>query len=142
MMETTVDKEEFFRQPNVAILATTGPGQRPHAMPVWYLYQEPHFIISAGETSQKVLNIKRQREATLVIDRRDPPYYAVMIQGTATLGPSMSDDMRLRLCIRYLGEEKGRAYAPVLEKSSSIAIYLQPVRVIEYHGTAGRSDYC
>ena len=106
-MNPTVDKETFFQQPNVAMLATTGPGQRPHAMPVWYLYQEGHFIISAGHNSQKVVNITRQGKATLVIDRRDPPYYAVMIHGTAKIGPPLSDDMMLKLSIRYLGEEKG-----------------------------------
>ena len=62
-MQETVDKETFLSEPNVAILATTGPGKRAHAVPVWYLYEDGRFIMSAGATSQKVRNIERQGEA-------------------------------------------------------------------------------
>ena len=140
-MEESVDRETFFNQPNVAILATTGPGQRPHAMPVWYLFEGGRFIISTSPNSQKVRNVERQGEATLVIDRRETPCYAVMVRGAAEIGPPMSSEMRLRLAVRYLGEKKGRAYAAFREEADSVSIYLTPVDVIEYHGVAGRSDY-
>ena len=47
---------------------------------------------------------------TLVVDDRRVPYYAVMVQGTAEIGPRLSDEARLRMAIRYLGEEWARAY--------------------------------
>ena len=137
-MQETVDKETFLSEPNVAILATTGPGKRAHAVPVWYLYEEGRFIMSAGATSQKVRNIERQGEATLVIDRREVPYYALMVRGTTEIGPPISAEMRLRLAVRYLGEELGRAYVARPTGNDSITIYLKPVNIIEYRGEAGR----
>ena len=139
-MQETVDRETFLSEPNVAILATTGPGKRAHAVPVWYLYEEGRFIMSAGAGSQKVRNIERRGEATLVVDQREVPYYAVMVRGTAEIGPSISEEMRLRLAVRYLGEEVGRAYVSRRTASDSVTIYLQPVNFIEYRGEAGRSE--
>ena len=137
-MQETVDKETFLSEPNVAILATTGPGKRAHAVPVWYLYEEGRFIMSAGASSQKVRNIERQGEASLVVDRRDVPYYAVMVRGATEIGGPISEELRLRLAVRYLGDDMGRAYAAQRTGSDSVTIYLQPVSVIEYVGEAGR----
>ena len=139
-MQDTIERDRFLSEPHVAILATTGPGKRAHAVPVWYLYEEGRFIMSAGAGSQKVRNIERQGQATLVVDQREVPYYAVMVRGTAQIGPPISEELRLRLAVRYLGEELGRAYVARGTANDSVTIYLQPVNVIEYHGEAGRSE--
>lgn len=136
-MQSHNEREQFLQQAHVAILATIGPGNRPHAMPIWYLYEEGVFIILTGDGSQKHRNIERHSQVTLVIDRRDLPYYAVMIQGTATLGPPPSDEMRLRLASRYLGEEGGAAYTARRRGSNSVTIRVQPEKFIEYQGSAG-----
>ena len=125
-MQDSIERHRFLSEPNVAILATSGPGKRAHAVPIWYLYEDGHFIMSAGASSQKVRNIERQGEASLVIDRREVPYYAVMIRGTAEIGPPISDELRLRLAVRYLGEEMGRAYVTRRTGSDSVSIYLEP----------------
>ena len=81
-----------------------------------------------------------EERPTLVVDRREVPYYAVMVRGTAEIGPPISDEMRLRLAVRYLGEEMGRAYVARRTGGDSVTIHLQPVNVIEYRGEAGRSE--
>ena len=136
-MQRPDDKEEFLKQQNVAILATIGPGQRLHAMPIWYIYEEGHIVMSAGRTSQKVRNIERHGEATLTIDRRDPPYYALMIQGKAEIGPPPSDELRLQLAVRALGQDRGRVYRARRSGGNSVTILLHPETFVEYHGVAG-----
>ena len=139
-MQDATERDRFLSEPNVAILASTGPGKRAHAIPIWYLYEDGRFIMSAGATSQKVRNIERQGEATLVVDRRQVPYYAVMVRGTAEIGPPISDELRLRLAVRYLGEDMGRAYVARRSGSDSVTIHLQPDHIIEYRGEAGRAE--
>ena len=139
-MTESTDREEFFKQANIAILATIGPGQRSHAMPIWYLYEDGHFLISASRGSQKVRNVERQGEATLVVDRRDLPYYAVMVRGRAELGDALDDESRLRLAVRYLGEERGKAYTQRTVGGDSVTIHLYPDHIIEYNGVAGRDE--
>jgi PPOX class probable F420-dependent enzyme len=137
IMQRHDEREQFLKQPHVAILATIGPGNRPHAMPIWYLYENGDFIILTGDGSQKHRNVERHPQVTLAIDRRDLPYYAVMIQGTATLGPPPSDALRLRLATRYLGEEGGAAYTARRRGTKSVTIRVHPDKFVEYRGNAG-----
>jgi len=138
-MSEQEDREEFLNQANVAVLATVGPGGRAHAAPIWYLYEDGVFIMSTGRGSQKHRNAERHPEVTLVVDDRSLPYYAVMVQGTTEIGPRLSDEARLRMAIRYLGEEWGRAYIARVSAEDSVTIRLRPPRFIEYRGAAGRT---
>jgi hypothetical protein len=134
------DRNEFLKQVNVAVLATVGPGGRAHAAPIWYLYEDGVFLMSTGRGSQKHRNVERHPEVTLVVDDRRVPYYAVMVQGAAEIGPRLSDEARLRMAVRYLGEEWGRTYIARVSGEDSVTIRLRPRRFIEYHGRAGRTE--
>jgi PPOX class probable F420-dependent enzyme len=133
------DLESFLSEPNVAVLATVDRKGRPHAAPIWYLYEDGEFIISTGNGSQKHRNVEGNPNVTIVIDRRTIPYFAAMAQGAATIGPSMDSPMRLRLAIRYLGEELGRGYVASMPDAEGITVRLRPTKIIEYNGRAGRS---
>ncbi len=132
--------EEFLKEANVAVLATVGPGGRAHAAPIWYLYGDGVFVMSTGRGSQKHRNVEAHPEVTLVVDRRSLPYYAVMAQGAAEIGPRLSDEERLRMAVRYLGEELARAYIARVFGEDSVTIRLRPRKLIEFHGRAGRTE--
>ena len=137
-MTISNEANDFLGEANVAILATVGLGNRPHAAPVWYLYEDRELLVSTGTGSQKHRNVQRNPAVTLVVERREPPYYVVTIQGVAEIGPPLSDDKRLELAIRYLGEGRGRAYSERTRGSDSITLRIRPGKVIEFHGEAGR----
>ncbi len=136
-MQAEDERDQFLQQPHVAVLATRGPGNRLHAMPVWYLYEDGLFIILTERGSQKHCNIERYRDVTLVIDRRDLPYYAVMVQGSATIVPIPSHELRVRMSARYQGQEHGTAYAARRMDIASMMIQVRPEKFVEYHGVAG-----
>lgn len=139
-MNEREDPEEFLKQPNVAVLATVGPGGRAHAVPIWYLYRDGVLIMSTGRGSQKHRNIEAHPGVTLVIDRRTLPYYAVMVQGVAEVGPPLSDGQRREIAVRYLGEEMARGYMARRGGGESVSIRVRPRKIIEYHGQAGRPE--
>lgn len=133
--------EDFLSQANVAVLATVDSKGRAHAAPVWYLYDDGVFVISTGRGSQKHRNIERNPEVTLVVDRRTIPYYAVMAHGAADIGPSLTQEERLKLAVRYLGEELGRAYVARTQAfDENVTIRLTPRKLIQYTGRAGRQS--
>ncbi len=134
------DRDEFLKQANVAVLATVGPGGRAHAAPIWYLYEDGVFLMSTGRGSQKHRNVERHPEVTLVVDDRRVPYYAVMVQGAVEIGPRLPDEARLRMAVRYLGEDLGRAYIARVSAEDSVTVRLRPRKFIEYHGRAGRTQ--
>jgi PPOX class probable F420-dependent enzyme len=139
-MMDAFDLDRLFAEANVAVLATVGPGDHAHAMPIWYLYENGLFVMIAGDSSQKARNIRRHGEATLVIDRRELPYHAAMVRGRATLSAPPTEELRLRMAVRYLGEGPGLAYHDRTTADDSVTITLHPDEVIEFEGSAGRSS--
>lgn len=125
-------REKFLRGANVAILGTVDSRGRPHATPVWYLYDDGEFRISIGAGSQKHKNIAANPNVSIVVDEGAMPYYAVMVQGEAVIGPGFSDEDSLRLAVRYLGEDVGSAYAARTDAEESISLTIRPRKVVVY----------
>ncbi|MEX0682010.1 MAG: pyridoxamine 5'-phosphate oxidase family protein [Dehalococcoidia bacterium] len=129
------EQTRFAAEPNIAVFASVDRKGRPHATPVWYLFDGGEFRISVGNGSQKHGNIEANPEVTLVIDKRDLPPYALMISGRAEVGPTLSDDERLQLATRYLGEQIGRSYVGSTAGEDTVTIHLKPRKVMEFDPT-------
>ena len=142
-MNQLENREEFLKGPNVAVLATVTPKGNPHAVAIWYLYEDEVFVMNADPSSQKLRNIQANPNVTLVIDRRSLPYYSVMAQGVAEGGPALSEETRLKLAVRYLGEELAQGYMARMRGAGnmdgSASIRLRPTKVMEFLGTSGRA---
>lgn len=137
-MTTQDTPDAFLVQPNVAVLASIDRRGRPHAAPIWYLYEDGELIISTGRGSRKHRNVEANPDVTVVADRRTVPYYAVMVHGRVEIGERLSDEQRLRMATRYLGEELGRKYIERTSGEDSVTLRVHPRKVVEYHGRAGR----
>ena len=137
-MSDETDLQEFLKKANIAVLATVDGKGRPHAAPVWYLYDNGDLLVSTGEGSQKHRNIQRNPEIALVIDSRELPYFSVTVSGRAQVEPALTDDKRLELATRYLGDEMGKAYTESTAGGNSITIRLRPERTATFNGRAGR----
>lgn len=134
------DPETFLGDANVAILATADKSGRPHAAPIWYLYEDGEIIISTGQESKKARNVRVNPAVTLVVDRRELPYYAVMVHGSATIGERLSPELRLKMAVRYLGDDMGRRYVERRSDDTGITIRFRPRKIVEYKGVAGRRE--
>ena len=126
--------DDFIKEVHVCVLSTTGPGYRSHSMPMWYLYEDGVFIFSTGAGTQKHKNVERNGEATVVVDRREPPYYAIMAQGDADIGPTLSEEEEFRMAARYLGDEGARKYLAKRGPGNGVSIRVKPRKYVEYYG--------
>ncbi len=127
----------FVEEPLICVLATTGADGSPHAMPMWYLYKDGDILFAAGGKAQKVRNIERTGRATVVVDRREQPYYAVMLPGSATIEDAMCAEDQYALYSRYLDEEEAQRYMARTSGGSTVAIRVKIERFVEFHGNAG-----
>jgi len=134
-MKLSEKAEAFLAEPNICVLATTGPGDWPHAIPMWYLYEDGVILITTSRKSQKHKNVERTGKATVVVDNRTPPYYALMIRGDAEVGPALSYDEEFRVAARYLGEAGARRFMERMGPGDDATIRIRPRKVVEYHGT-------
>ena len=132
-MQLSKKVDDFLKRTQVCVLATTGPGQVPHAIPIWYLYRDGKIIITTSGASQKSRNVERTGKAMVVFDKREPPYYAVMVKGDAELGPALTREEEYEVALRYLGEEEVGEFMKAYDKGGDDAtVVITPTKVIEY----------
>lgn len=133
----TPKQDALLAEANIAVFGTVDARGRPHATPVWYLYDDGVIRISVGKDEQKHKNVARNPNVSVVIDRRAMPYYAVMVQGTAEITPELSGDDRMRLAVRYLGEDLGKRYVEMTKGQESVTLRIVPRKVMEFDPMAG-----
>ena len=130
--------EILLVEPQICVLATVNPNGSAHVMPMWYLYEDGEIFFMTGAGSQKVKNVRRNGQATVVVDRREPPYYAVMVYGEAEVLPALDHAQKQRTVERYLGAEGARSYLENTAGDDGVSIRVRPSRMVEFNGRAGR----
>ncbi len=132
------EREEFLAALHVGVLSVAAGERPPASVPIWYDYTPGGDIrINTGASSRKAKLVEQAGAVTLVVQREEPPYQYVVVEGTVvdTTKPTPLD-VREAIAIRYLGEEGGRAFVKSLEGQQSVLFTVRPDRWI----TADFSD--
>lgn len=128
---TETERQEFLAAKHVAVLSVAAADGRPPAsVPIWYDYAPGGNIrITTGASARKAKLIERAGAVTLVVQREEPPYQYVVVEGTVvdTTTPTPAD-VREAIAIRYLGEEGGREFVRSLEGHESVLFTIRPDR--------------
>lgn len=127
-------------------IATIGPGTRINLTPMWFGWSGGK-IFTFGR-GQKIANIRRNPECTIVVDRNEkfPELQAAMFQGKASVLETAADEAaephlaeaRLQMGIKYAGghgrpapAEPGPNRATASGKSSRWIVF-QPDRLVSW----------
>lgn len=136
---TETQREEFLAGKHVAVLSVAATNGRPPASaPMWYGYTPGgNILVNTGVKARKTTLIERAGVVTLTVQREEPPYQYVVVEGTVidTTTPAPLD-VREAIAIRYLGEEGGRAFVQGMADQPGILFTIRPDRWI----TADFSD--
>jgi PPOX class probable F420-dependent enzyme len=128
---TETERQEFLAAKHVAVLSVaTADGRPPASVPIWYDYTPGGNIrINTGPAARKAKLIERAGAVTLVVQREEPPYQYVVVEGTVveTTTPTPLE-VREAIAIRYLGEEGGRQFVRSLEGQESVLFTIRPDR--------------
>lgn len=128
---TESERQEFLAATHVAVLSVdAGDGRPPASVPIWYTYTPGGNVqIMTGASSRKARLIERAGKVTLVVQREEPPYQYVVVEGTIvdTTNP-VPADIALATAIRYLGEEGGRAFVKSMEGVEEVLFTIRPDR--------------
>jgi PPOX class probable F420-dependent enzyme len=126
------ERQKFLAAKHVGVLSVAADDRPPATVPIWYDYTpDGNIRISTGASSRKAKLIERAGAVTLVVQREEPPYQYVVVEGTVvdTTKPTPLD-VREAIAIRYLGEEGGRAFVRSLEGQDSVLFTIRPDRWI------------
>jgi PPOX class probable F420-dependent enzyme len=136
---TDQERQSFLADKHIGVLTVAADGGRPPAsVPIWYdVTADGQIRINTGASSRKARLIEQAGVVTLVVQREEPPYQYVVVEGTVvdTTTPAPLD-AREAIAIRYLGEEGGRAFVAGMGDAASVLFTVRPDRWI----TADYSD--
>lgn len=131
---TQPEIEAFLAPPRHAVVATNTVDGPPQISPVWYIYEDGVFTISAGVNTAKCRNLRRDPRISVCIDGGYPDYRTVIVYGTATLIPAgdpRQEAMRWRIIQRYHEtEDDARRYYASVRDHASVLIAVTPEKVI------------
>lgn len=107
---TETERQEFLAAKHVGVLSVAATDGRPPAsVPIWYDYTPGGNVrIMTGASSRKARLIERAGVVTLVVQREEPPYQYVVVEGSVveTTKPAPAD-LQEAIAIRYLGRKVG-----------------------------------
>jgi hypothetical protein len=136
-MSLTMTKEErqrFLAEVHVAIISIPEGGRGPLTVPVWYVYTpDGEFHVWTGGDSRKARLLKEAGRFSLCVQREEPPYKYVSVEGpVAAIEPiQLERDLR-PLVYRYLGVEEGDSFLEGLGGDSAgtgdILVRMRPER--------------
>ena len=112
----------------------------PLASAIWYDVTPDGLIrINTGANSRKARLIEKAGAVTLTVQREEPPYQYVVVEGTVvdkTLPAPL--EVSEAIAIRYLGEDDGRAFARRDERHDERALH-RPARPVADGGLLRRA---
>ena len=121
---TPSDLGDFLEQPVVAILATHRADGTVLLSPVWHEWRDGGFSVATTSGDVKLRHLARDPNASIVVAESSLPYRGIELCCTPSVFPDPEGELSLRLAVRYLGEERGRAYAATL--GDDMVIRLEP----------------
>lgn len=128
---TTDEREEFLADEHVAVLSVAARGGRPPAsVPIWYAYEPGGCVRINTSTSRRKAGLIRAAGAvTLVVQRAEPPYRYVIVEGTVvdTIAPAPIEE-RTAIAARYVGEEAADAFVDTLDAADQVLFIIRPDR--------------
>ena len=120
--------EEYLKESHVAQLATVRPDGRPHVAPVWFMEEDGRAFVIAPAGAVKLRNIRRNPQVALSIATDQRPFKYVVLEGEGRVTDQDLAAMAERICVRYDGPERGRAYADEL-------LSREQLRLLDIHVT-------
>ncbi len=129
MSETEI--EAFLSEPIVAVLSTLDAEGQPRQAPIWFHWDDGAAYMFTGRRTLKWRNLQRDPRASLCVDKREPPYSAVILEGAVEESDQSLYDHVLKMALGYYGEQKGREFAEGYRDNPRAVLFkLTPQRIV------------
>jgi len=104
---------DLLERPLLATLATFRQDGSVLLSPIWFAWRDGGFVFAIGANDAKGRHLRREPRATLVVAENEVPYRGIEVNGTASIDedPAVALEVFRRIAVRYLGQERGRAFA-------------------------------
>ena len=119
------DIEQFFSEPNLLMLATVMRDGSPQVTPVWFLWEDGHFLINTAGGRTKIRNMERDPRVAFAIVDRNNLYRYVQVRGRVIrISRETGHDDIDRLSLRYTGNATYRGDPE--RKTDRVSLSIEP----------------
>jgi PPOX class probable F420-dependent enzyme len=118
---------DLLELPLVAVLATYRMDGGVLLSPVWHRWHDGGFDVVVGPNDVKLVHLRRDPRASIVVYEHQPPYRGLEIRGEAQIVPEGAPEALASMAVRYLGPEDGPAYAETA--GESVLVRLEPAQL-------------
>jgi PPOX class probable F420-dependent enzyme len=118
---------DLLELPLVAVLATYRMDGGVLLSPVWHRWHDGGFDVVVGPNDVKLVHLRRDPRASIVVYEHQPPYRGLEIRGEAQIVPEGAPEALALMAVRYLGPEDGPAYAETA--GESVLVRLEPAQL-------------
>lgn len=119
------------RTAKVAFVASDG---RPVVAPVWFVLDGDELVFNTGKATGKGKALIRDGRIALSVDLEEPPYAAVLIQGTVALSEDPDELLRTATEIggRYMGAERAEEFGRRNGVPGELVVRVRPTKVTAF----------
>lgn len=114
-------------------LATVRANGRPHVAPIWFDLDGDTLVLTTGDTTVKLANMRRDGRICLCVDDEAPPFSYMMIDATVEIiekpDPAELLHWATRIGGRYMGADQAEAYGKRNSGPGELLLRLTPTRV-------------
>jgi len=113
-------------------LATVRLDGRPHVVPIWFVLDGDDLVFTTGAESAKGRAIRRDPRVAMCVDREEPLYDYVVVEGIATVSDDL-DEMLVwatRIAARYMGADKAESYGKRNAVPGEVLVRVKPTKII------------
>lgn len=116
-------------EPWCATLATYRPDGTVLLSPVWHEWADGGFHVITLASDVKAKHLRRDPRVAFVLAENSPPYRGIEVSGHAKLLGDPDARALTRIAIRYLGDERGKAYARAAAGEALVLVRIEPGRL-------------
>ena len=116
---------------------------RPHVTPVWFVLDgrpgDFQLVFTTYADSVKGRGLRRNAQVAVSVDDPAPPYYFVIVEGTARVSDSL-DQVRaaaIRIGGRYMGDGRAAEFGARNGVPGELLVRVTPARVIAQRAVSG-----
>ncbi len=126
--------EVFLKQPEVAVISSVDEFGRPRSAPIWFQWEDGAAYMFTARHTLKWRNLLARPHASLCIDKREPPYSSVVMDGPVLETDRPLYELVLSMALRYYGKKKGSFFAEGYRDKSPmvVAFKLSPRRIASF----------
>lgn len=112
-------------------LAWVGKDGRPHVAPVWFVLDGDDVIFNTHEDSGKAKALRREGQASMVVDDQAPPYSYVKVDGTVSLDDDLDQvrEAATKIGGRYMGADRAEEFGERNGGPGELLVRLTPNRI-------------